>query len=384
MAKPAANTPPPINGTPGADTIKGTNKSDTINGLGGNDTIKSGNGKDTLSGGSGADTVKGGNGKDLILGDASTPDVQSRTIDFAAPLSSWSNQPLGGNSLQLAGVNVSAAGGNLTQFRGLSIMSPSDTEAAGWTKEIDAYNDSQESISLTFLNAQSSVSITIFQSYQERLYTSTFTPEKTLVKVTFTDGTSTTLTVLGVQTAEPGAVVINLDSSAFGGKLIGSVSLAPSLDVPPDVPPQFQNDYNATHPYSEFTLKSVTFSVDLNQLPGNDDLLKGGNGADRLFGGGGDDILFGGNGSDILEGGSGNDVLTGGAGPDTFVYGFSSTGSDRITDFQTNVDHIELKDGVTVQSVSHSGGDSVLHLSNGAEILLVGVASLGSGDIVMI
>jgi len=75
--------------------------------------------------------------------------------------------------------------------------------------------------------------------------------------------------------------------------------------------------------------------------------LFGGAGNDRLFGGAGNDTLFGGNGNDRLTGGTGTDRMTGGAGADVFVFQTAAEigiGAlrDRITDFATGVDHIDL------------------------------------------
>lgn len=89
---------------------------------------------------------------------------------------------------------------------------------------------------------------------------------------------------------------------------------------------------------------------------GGRDVLQGGAGADQLDGGDGDDLLFGGLGADRLIGGAGNDrltgglgrdSLTGGAGADVFIFTTSAmagpTGSpDRITDFQSGIDRIDL------------------------------------------
>lgn len=69
------------------------------------------------------------------------------------------------------------------------------------------------------------------------------------------------------------------------------------------------------------------------------DHLYGGTGADTLDGGNGRDVLKGGDGDDVLDGGRGNDKLAGGRGADTFVF---TSGDDRIIDFDTNVDHIEI------------------------------------------
>jgi len=56
-----------------------------------------------------------------------------------------------------------------------------------------------------------------------------------------------------------------------------------------------------------------------------DDLIYGGNGADRLSGGPGADRLHGGDGADILSGGDGNDLLSGARGADQMAGG---TGND--------------------------------------------------------
>ncbi len=55
-----------ITGTPGNDTLNGTNGADVICGLGGNDTISGGNGSDTIYAGSGNDIIQGGNSDDTI------------------------------------------------------------------------------------------------------------------------------------------------------------------------------------------------------------------------------------------------------------------------------------------------------------------------------
>jgi Ca2+-binding RTX toxin-like protein len=59
---------PPINGTPGDDTLIGTNGADVINGLAGNDLLQGKAGNDTISGGAGNDRIDGGAGNDLITG----------------------------------------------------------------------------------------------------------------------------------------------------------------------------------------------------------------------------------------------------------------------------------------------------------------------------
>ncbi|WKA30777.1 M10 family metallopeptidase C-terminal domain-containing protein [Bradyrhizobium roseum] len=79
---------------------------------------------------------------------------------------------------------------------------------------------------------------------------------------------------------------------------------------------------------------------------GNDHLIASNTGS-TLSGGGGADTLTGGAGNDTLIGGAGVDNMTGGSSGDTFVFllGNSSAASgqrDRITDFVSGTDHIDL------------------------------------------
>lgn len=79
---------------------------------------------------------------------------------------------------------------------------------------------------------------------------------------------------------------------------------------------------------------------------GSDDVLSGLDGNDELQASGGNDTLDGGDGDDYLNGSAGADIYTGGAGSDFIKIGFFETGNgsaaDRITDFATGVDTIDV------------------------------------------
>jgi Ca2+-binding RTX toxin-like protein len=77
---------------------------------------------------------------------------------------------------------------------------------------------------------------------------------------------------------------------------------------------------------------------------------------DTLIGGMGRDTLLGGAGDDLLSGGVGLDTLTGGPGSDTFRFG-SNTETDRITDFLSGTDRIEL-DRKLFKTLAFGGLDS--------------------------
>ena len=90
--------------------------------------------------------------------------------------------------------------------------------------------------------------------------------------------------------------------------------------------------------FSGFTTVNGTVTID--GLGGNDKIT-GTLNADTIFGGAGVDTLDGKAGADHLHGGLGLDVLTGGADADTFHIKWGE-GADKITDFVSGTDEIEL------------------------------------------
>jgi Ca2+-binding RTX toxin-like protein len=90
---------------------------------------------------------------------------------------------------------------------------------------------------------------------------------------------------------------------------------------------------------------------DLSGGKGNDELfggdgkddVSGDDGDDKCYGGAGNDCVAGGKGNDLIVGEGGNDELRGGAGYDTFAFGAGS-GKDKITDFNTKQDQIDLSE----------------------------------------
>ncbi|MEM1313014.1 MAG: hypothetical protein AAGI51_00560 [Pseudomonadota bacterium] len=124
-----------------------------------------------------------------------------------------------------------------------------------------------------------------------------------------------------------------------------------------------------------------------------DDELDGRGGRDRLNGRGGDDELDGGNGADRIKGGAGadditggrgRDVLTGGAGRDDFIYG-RRDGRDRITDFKTGADDLEITAGAKrfkQLEISQRGDDLHVEFAR-TRIILEDVdrSDFGRGDV---
>lgn len=102
------------------------------------------------------------------------------------------------------------------------------------------------------------------------------------------------------------------------------------------------------------------------------DTCDGGAGADVVRGGQADDVLLGGAGDDWLSGDRGSDTLTGGGGADIFN-SFGDAGLDRVADFSRGEgDRVRLDAG-SVYSVAQVGADTVVAVTGGAQMVLVGV-----------
>ncbi|WP_165842903.1 calcium-binding protein [Phenylobacterium deserti] len=110
------------------------------------------------------------------------------------------------------------------------------------------------------------------------------------------------------------------------------------------------------------------------------DTCNGGDGSDLIRGGQGEDVLNGGAGADWLSGDRGDDTVTGGAGADIF-HSFGDAGIDRITDFNQGEGDRLLLDIGTTYTVAQVNADTVVSMSGGGQVILVGVqaSSLTSG-----
>lgn len=104
------------------------------------------------------------------------------------------------------------------------------------------------------------------------------------------------------------------------------------------------------------------------------DDLDGGEGDDFIFGGRGFDTIDGGDGNDSIDGHRGNDLLTGGEGADTFLFQFVGTGRDKITDFESGIDTLDLSGhGVARADLNifeNGRGNAVVDYEGGRAVLL--------------
>ena len=109
------------------------------------------------------------------------------------------------------------------------------------------------------------------------------------------------------------------------------------------------------------------------------DSCLGGDGRDWVRGGQGDDSLSGGDGDDFMSGDRGNDTLYGGQGADRFNT-FGDAGIDRVMDFNSaQGDRVQFE-GATPYALRFEGGDTVIDMGGGNQMILVGVTQASLGD----
>ena len=103
------------------------------------------------------------------------------------------------------------------------------------------------------------------------------------------------------------------------------------------------------------------------------DTINGGSVADVIRGGQDNDSINGGAGNDWLSGDRGSDTITGGAGADIF-HSWNQAGTDRVTDFNlAQGDHVLLDVGSNYTTLQ-VGGDTVVDMGGGNQLVLVGVS----------
>ncbi|MBW8816578.1 MAG: VCBS repeat-containing protein [Caulobacterales bacterium] len=119
---------------------------------------------------------------------------------------------------------------------------------------------------------------------------------------------------------------------------------------------------------------SLVGSDGQNLVYGNigNDTCDGGAGNDIVRGGQNNDLVMGGAGDDFVSGDKGDDTMVGGAGADIF-HTFGDAGLDRVTDFHVSEgDRVQLDPG-SQYTVAQVGSDTVISITGGAQMILVGV-----------
>ncbi len=301
------------------DIIDGLDSDDTITGFGGDDTLNGDGGDDLLDGGAGIDTLNGGSGSDTLIGGAGADTLNGGSgFDWASYRTATEAVVV---NLADTSLNTGDAAGD--QYIALELI------------EGSAFNDT-----LTGNGA------TNFLSGGEG--------DDTLVGGA---GGDALIGGLGADVLDGGE---GFDNIAYVFATSGvTVDLSNSAN-------------NTGEAFGD-----TFISVEMVQGSVFDDTITGDAVDNWLYGYSGNDVVNGGAGADVIFGNDGSDTLSGGTGADTFYFIAGDTGTDTVTDFENDVDQLDLQylgafssTQQVLDAASSSGADTVIDLGSGNSIVL--------------
>lgn len=283
------------------DAVTGYDNGAWLDGKGGHDTLTGGAGNDILIGGSGRDTLNGMAGEDIA-------DYSGNYANFTITAKGNGTyevaDKVGDQSVDLvSGVEWLVFDDKVVDLRDMSVKPLSAVDGV-------------------FNGAGTWQTISV-------------TPEPVVLELLGTAGND----------------VFNVSSSTTrvaGLAGYDTVRSTVSFTMPADVEKLELTGTAAINGTGSLNADMITGNAANNILHGmaGADRLTGKDGNDTLLGGADADLLYGDPGNDRLDGGAGQDKMTGGAGADVFVFMLASdtarTKSDKVLDFQTGVDKIDL------------------------------------------
>ncbi|WBU53907.1 Hint domain-containing protein [Paracoccus sp. SCSIO 75233] len=297
-----------LSGGMGDDTLEGATGLDTLQGGEGDDSLSGGAENDSLSGGYGEDTLQGGDGDDTIWGEGHN--------GAPGPIDHYVvTGYIDGQGITVESGHFHEASTSFVEF------------TLGQTTEIRFFDDDglldKETINEKIAGTgRVEIGDRIYNYVADYILNATAPdPSGGGGTVTYTfivvDADLDSDNSLGGQPSsepgEDGAILIPLGEAPPPGTTLNYLSL--------------DNSGAEAKPFTEINGRPV---------PGYDDLIEGGTGADRLYGEEGADTLDGGDGTDSLDGGEANDSLSGGGDDDTLEGGIGAdtldggAGDDRI------------------------------------------------------
>jgi Ca2+-binding RTX toxin-like protein len=310
-----------LSGDSAANFFDGQGGNDRLNGRGGNDVLTGGLGGDTFihSTGGGADTINDFNRGQLdkidvsgVSGIFGLTDIQSRASTVGG------NTVIdfgGGNTITVLGVTASSLVASDFVFAGGPVI---DTEH--FTTSSSGENEPTTVIGLSVTNVSAGEALTLTATTAEAVSSgSTITPSSGSGNLTAINGA------------------------------IGSVVYDPG-STPPD-------DDMVT-----FTVSGASGSDTVNFI-----FIQAGTAPNPT--------LQGTSGKDVIFATEGNDTLTGGAGKDQFVFSDTLSGAvHTITDFETPLDKIDLREFTAVHSltdisVTQDGSSTLVSIGNDSILL---------------
>jgi Ca2+-binding RTX toxin-like protein len=385
-----------IAGVGAADRVSGGEGADYVFTRGGSDVVAGDGGADTIAGGLDADTLRGGIGDDLIQGDEGDDLLQGGDGNDVVSGLDGADRVFGdaGDDTLYGGSGVNELSGGSGDDTLVITLGPAQV-------------DGGEGFDRIWMMATSATPV----SYSYASFSATGSSYSSIESVGLAGD-------VGADTLQGG----DLPDWVFGGDGADSLAGGAEADalfgeagadtvtagVGDDT---ISEDSGRNYLRGEEGDDSITGGTDFDDINGNmgrdtasgglgDDWVVGGKDADSLFGEVGEDIVYGnigndtcegGEGADIVRGGQDGDIVLGGAGND-FVSGdrgddtvtggggadnfhtFGEAGIDRVTDFNLAEGDRVMLDPGTTYTVAQVGSDTVISMTAGGQMILVGVA----------
>jgi Ca2+-binding RTX toxin-like protein len=360
------------------NVLQGGDGNDKLDGQGGNDLLLGGNGDDVLIGGTGADNLTGGAGFDYASYETAT-----------AGVTAW---------LANSAVNTGDASGDIYFVEGLIGSSFNDTlmgdsfgnvlQGLDGNDKLDGQGGNDlllggngDDILIGGAGADNLTGGTGFDyaSYE----TATFA-----VTANLANSAANTGDAAGDIYFVEGLIGSNFNDTLIGDSadniLVGGLG-ADMLNGGAgfDYASYFTSAAGVTANLANSAVNTGDAVGDIYFVEG----LIGSNFNDSLIGDSFGNVLQGLDGNDRIDGGTGNDLLIGGNGVDTFVFR-NTYGSDRVADFNTAQDMIELQTSLAgsfsqaMSLASQVGADVQFHFASGDVLTLsnVQIANLTIGN----
>ncbi|WP_296599798.1 calcium-binding protein [Phenylobacterium sp.] len=385
-------------GTGFNDILYGDAAPNRLSGEGGNDNLKGGFSDDTLSGGAGADTLDGGDGVDRIVGgagvDIMTGGGDLDIFEFSAGDSPWKGlvtdldriRDFGDIMLLRGGPPPTAA--NYIEAEN-NFVDPR-TQAEEFYAKGYEYIAIQVGANIHFFAPRLNVGVIFENNSLNFISLTNFRTEAPNIAPTSTATMGDdALAGVGNDTIDglAGAdTITEIGGTNYlrGGDGGDSITGGAGFD---DINGNAGNDTCVSGGGDDWVVggrdnDSLVGSAGQNLVYGNlgNDTCEGGDGTDIVRGGQDNDVLNGGAGDDYVSGDKGSDTVTGGAGADVF-HTFGDAGVDRVLDFSlAQGDRVQVDPG-TRYTVSQVGADTVIDMTGGGQMILVGVqmSSLTAG-----
>lgn len=325
-----------IPGSPGPDTLDGTEFDDTITALAGDDVVSAlsgndlidldagddradgGQGDDTVNGGIGHDTLYSGGGNDLLIGGDGNDLIEIN--DLALGGVGTARAGAGDDHVRIFG----SSGGTLQGGTGTDVIEFRATNSQRLTVDLDAglmTGGSSFFPGVTFISF-------------ERLVVTCYGGNDSVLGGALDDHLSvgSGRNSVDAKAGNDRVEYFARDASTLrGGEgedtlVVGSGSSSLYFIVDGGDGSVDDGSLSDILGFEVFVAYGAAFD-DIASLGTGDDAFYGGGGGDTGFGGAGDDSLDGLRGDDSLDGGDGDDLMVSGAGNDTLIGG---AGQDRI------------------------------------------------------